>query len=60
MSWKFLLVRRVSELSRHPQKKNTDCEIVQSTARGSYVHTALNLGKGAISEFGKMTGSHGR
>ena len=31
-----------------------------TTATGSYVHSALNLGKGAVSELAKMTQSHGR
>lgn len=31
-----------------------------TAAKGSYVHTALNMGKGAVSGLAKMTGSHGR
>lgn len=31
-----------------------------TAARGSYVHSALNMGKGAMSGLAKMTGSHGR
>ena len=34
MSWKFLLVRRVSELTCLPQKRNTDSEIVQNGGPG--------------------------
>ena len=30
-----------------------------TTARGSYVHSALNMGKGAMSGLAKMTGSQG-
>ena len=29
MSWKILLVRRVSELTCLPQKRNTDAEIIK-------------------------------
>ena len=31
-----------------------------TTARGSYVHSALNAGKGAVSGLVKMTESHGQ
>ena len=31
-----------------------------TTARGSYVHSTLNLGKGAMSGLAKLTESHGR
>ncbi len=31
-----------------------------TAARGSYVHSALNMGKGAMSGLAKMTGSQGR
>lgn len=31
-----------------------------TTARGSYVHSALNLGEGAMSGLAKLTESHGR
>ena len=31
-----------------------------TTARGSYVHSALNVGKGAVSGLAKMTESQGR
>lgn len=33
MSWKFLLVRRVSELTHLPQKRNTDSEIVKDNRK---------------------------
>lgn len=31
-----------------------------NAARGSYVHSALNLGKGAMSGLANLTGSHER
>lgn len=31
-----------------------------TAAKGSYVHSALNMGKGAMSGLAKMTGSHER
>ena len=31
-----------------------------TAAKGSYVHSALNMGKGAVAGLAKMTGSHDR